>query len=637
MRGQTVSKEAEWLSVSVDSREDKNKRVQAYCRLSELYFYQDKTKFSNSFASAMSLHNDSLALEMGYLYYTEALQAAAKAQFQTALSKSIAAIEIARTFKDTELLISCYLVLSNVYSLKGLTLNATTAIFKALQLCESVGKEADQTFVHLFIAKNYLNVGQVQKANDHLQKVRVPLLATSFKGALPLHAIYAVQKARFYTQTAQWDSVKVFCTRAIGLAKDQRALRQEAEAHKIRGIAYLEEDSLRLSERYLKKAIGLFSNLDAALDVVDLYSYLGQIDLSQKKFKPALASLTKALQFAKSTRSMYVAQRMYKQLAIGSAYRSNYQEALNYYRQHTIVKDSIFSLDINRAITEIEVQHKTGILTREKEEQAEKIKNQQLAIQISKLKNNQNSYIIVGLLSGLLLLVIIGLLIFRQGALKTRIRETELEQRALRSQMNPHFMFNSLNSIQSLIATDKNAEASIYLAKFARLMRRILQNSREAYIPLSQEIEFLDNYIELEQKRFEESFDYQLDDSQIEDTHFVMIPPLVIQPFIENAIIHGLLRKSEKGTLKVTFSEHSPRLIKCCIEDDGIGRAASAVYKNNSQQQSLGVKITEQRLKYLTLKDKINEPFIQFIDLEDAQNKANGTQVELLLPIKYKV
>ena len=233
-------------------------------------------------------------------------------------------------------------------------------------------------------------------------------------------------------------------------------------------------------------------------------------------------------------------------------------------------------------------------------------------------------------------MVIIGLLVFRQDKLKTQIRETELEQRALRSQMNPHFMFNSLNSIQSLIATDNNAEASIYLAKFSRLMRRILQNSRQAYIPLRQEIEFLDNYIELEQRRFKEAFDYELNEERIEDAHFVMIPPLVIQPFIENAIIHGLLRKSEKGTLLVTFEDYNNTLMKCVIKDNGIGRKAAAAFKTDASQESLGIKITEQRLKYLTLKQKITEPFIQVIDLYDESENAVGTQVELLLPIKYK-
>lgn len=239
-------------------------------------------------------------------------------------------------------------------------------------------------------------------------------------------------------------------------------------------------------------------------------------------------------------------------------------------------------------------------------------------------------------MSGLIFIIIIGLLVFRQDKLKTRIRETELEQRALRSQMNPHFMFNSLNSIQSLIATDNNAEASIYLAKFSRLMRRILQNSRQAYIPLQQEMEFLDNYIELEQRRFKEAFDYELKEEGIEDAHFVMIPPLVIQPFIENAIIHGLLRQAKKGKLLVQFEEYNSTMIKCTIEDNGIGRQAAAAFKTDDKQESLGIKITEQRLEYLTLKDKVKGPFVHVIDLKDDQEQATGTRIELLLPIKYK-
>jgi sensor histidine kinase YesM len=140
----------------------------------------------------------------------------------------------------------------------------------------------------------------------------------------------------------------------------------------------------------------------------------------------------------------------------------------------------------------------------------------------------------------------------------------------------------------------------------------------------------------LEQRRFKEAFDYELDEMEIEDAHFVMIPPLVIQPVIENAIIHGLLRKSEKGTLLIQFEDYNNNMIKCTIKDNGIGRAAAAAFKTDESQESLGIKITEQRLRYLTIKEKMTGPFIQVVDLKDAAGNAIGTQVELLLPIKFK-
>jgi sensor histidine kinase YesM len=149
-------------------------------------------------------------------------------------------------------------------------------------------------------------------------------------------------------------------------------------------------------------------------------------------------------------------------------------------------------------------------------------------------------------------------------------------------------------------------------------------------------MEFLGNYIELEQRRFKEAFDYELEEEGIEDAHFVMIPPLVIQPFIENAIIHGLLRQAKKGKLVVRFEEYNSTLIKCTIEDNGIGRQAAAAFKTDDQQESLGIKITEQRLQYLTIKEKITGSFVHVIDLKDEAGNAAGTRIELLLPIKYR-
>jgi len=441
-------------------------------------------------------------------------------------------------------------------------------------------------------------------------------------------------------QKDAWTSANDLMKAGLELSKKMSNTRGIAYGNYALGLLSNYEQFNDQSIAYFKKSEAVYTELNDVIGIAQVLEGMAKVELDRGQYKSAESYLLKAMPIARNARAMVLTKDIYQTLSDVYQGNGNYKKAMDFYQKYQVVKDSIFNQDKNREIAEIQIKHKTRELERENAELEEK---NELIVQLNEknkrnqeLKNTQNRYTIFALIGGLLLIIIIGLLVFRQDKLKTQIRETELEQRALRSQMNPHFMFNSLNSIQSLIATDNNAEASIYLAKFSRLMRRILQNSRQAYIPLRQEIEFLDNYVELEQRRFKEAFDYELNEDGIEDAHFVMIPPLVIQPFIENAIIHGLLRKSEKGTLLIQFEDYNNNMIKCTIKDSGVGREAAAAFKTDESQESLGIKITEQRLRYLTIKEKITGPFIKVLDLKDTDGNAIGTQVELLLPIKFK-
>lgn len=208
-----------------------------------------------------------------------------------------------------------------------------------------------------------------------------------------------------------------------------------------------------------------------------------------------------------------------------------------------------------------------------------------------------------------------------------RLAESEIAM--LRSQMNPHFIFNSLNSVQKYIWENKEEDAAEYLASFAKLMRAILENSRHEYISLSREAEFLKLYIGLENRRANNSFNYivQIDESLSPEE--VSIPPMILQPFIENAIWHGLSKKKGKGTLLIAIRKKDDELI-CVVDDDGVGRPGAA--NPSPGKQSLGISITRQRIERLTenthrkasvsIRDKV-------IDGQPA-----GTEVTVILPLQ---
>jgi ligand-binding sensor domain-containing protein len=214
-----------------------------------------------------------------------------------------------------------------------------------------------------------------------------------------------------------------------------------------------------------------------------------------------------------------------------------------------------------------------------------------------------------------------------------KVEVSRIELKALRSQMNPHFIFNSLNSIQHYIFHTKSEEAIKYLNKFARLVRIILNNSEKPTVTVGDDIEALKLYLELEQMRFEDKFDYEVNIDATVDTDYDIMPPLLMQPYVENAILHGLNPKPGRGKLTISLTSENNYLI-CTITDNGIGREKAAEIKRTmpvNKHKSLGMKITEDRLKIL---NEVNNSqlSVNITDLKGANGEALGTRVELFVP-----
>jgi len=230
-------------------------------------------------------------------------------------------------------------------------------------------------------------------------------------------------------------------------------------------------------------------------------------------------------------------------------------------------------------------------------------------------------------------------------------KATELEMQALRSQMNPHFIFNSLNSINMFILENNKLQASEYLSKFSKLIRLILQNSQEASIPLERELEALQLYLELESLRFVDKFEYKIAVEDNIDTTMLKVPPLIIQPYAENAVWHGLMHlperspaarapgdgtragKKEKGHLEIDVYREDEMLLYKII-DDGIGRkkAAELKSKSASTQKSMGMRITAERIAMLQQQNKTS---ITITDLVLADGSPGGTEVLIAIPVVY--
>jgi sensor histidine kinase YesM len=220
-----------------------------------------------------------------------------------------------------------------------------------------------------------------------------------------------------------------------------------------------------------------------------------------------------------------------------------------------------------------------------------------------------------------------------QERLKMEKDMVRLEQKALRLQMNPHFIFNALNSIQGLIGTQDNKTARYYLAKFSKLMRLTLENSRDQRIPLDNEIRTLDNYMSLERFSSGEQFDFNIECTDDLDPEELMIPPMMIQPFVENAIIHGVSKIEHHGQIHVLFECKDDKII-CSISDNGIGRKKAAEVKSQKENhhKSTALVVTQERLDILNIGGN-GQKSLEIVDLYHDDGAAAGTKIMIRIPL----
>ena len=210
----------------------------------------------------------------------------------------------------------------------------------------------------------------------------------------------------------------------------------------------------------------------------------------------------------------------------------------------------------------------------------------------------------------------------------------DLEMQMLRTQMNPHFIFNSLNSINRFILQNNKNDAAEYLTKFSRLVRMILQNSQTAVITLEEELNALRLYLELEMLRFDHRFSYNFKIDDNVDISMIKVPPLIIQPFVENAVWHGLMPKEATGLLEIEIKEEANTLV-VKVSDDGVGRVTTKPDQNDhvKNHRSLGIEMTIQRIRMMYIDPQSISP-VTINDLTDADGQAAGTEVIIILPIR---
>ncbi len=315
----------------------------------------------------------------------------------------------------------------------------------------------------------------------------------------------------------------------------------------------------------------------------------------------------------------------------------NWRDAYDYYKLSSAVKDSLNEKEHSEKVSEILSKYEADkkekeivLLQKDKELQNGEIEKQKL------LRNS------IGAGAGVIALSSLFSFFFykrkrdaeqKQKETSLSLQVSETEMKALRSQMNPHFIFNALQSIQTFLMSHKSEEANIYLLKFSKLMRLVLENSQHSEVPLKNDMQALQLYMQLESIRLRHPFTYEFHIDESIDEENDTIPPLILQPFVENAIWHGLQYKPQPGHINIYISKKDNALY-ATVEDNGVGRDMSKKVRQPMliKKESLGMKLTEERLKILNELKKIKAQF-KITDLFTKENTPAGTRVELSLPV----
>jgi len=534
---------------------------------------------------------------------------------------------------------------------------------KALDLASSQGNHVSIIRAELALGWHYYRLREMntgikwfKQALDHTNKWDYPKGKQSALFGLGV----------IYGTLVSWENMYDYLHKFISLADSNTEQRWVADAYRLIGEYYRNKDEFQEAINNYQKTFDIaaemkdssimaiavnhmawayyeMGDLDKSLELyqknfeytlpqgrqqtlANIYGNIGNIYRDQERYPEALENYETSAEIAKESGDIFHLSWVYEDISMLYARMGDYKSAYDNFRLHSLYSDSLMSKSYQEKLFNTRLQY-------------EAVKKAQ-DLEMLNLRLERNRYLIYGLVAGIALLLILGtLLIFRSRYKATQRIEAmgrkilELTQANLRQQMNPHFIFNTLNSIQYYVFQNDKIASNNYMTKFASLIRKTLENSRNTSIPIQDELETLRLYLELEALRFKEKFSWSIEVDDEIDTLSYRIPTMLIQPYVENAITHGLMNKEDNGYILVKMEQKEDSIL-CTIEDNGIGRKRSRELQmeKNQNHVSLGTSITENRLRL------VHEVYgknmkVKYTDLVDEKGKACGTRVEISIPI----
>jgi len=548
-------------------------------------------------------------------------------QYEEAIHLHEKALTLAREITDSVLMAYSLNNLGVAYRRLDENEKAFNYHFEALKIAQNIGNVRNQAIAINSIGNIQLTLGNYNEAIEEFKKsLQIEIQA---KNPLGMAINYA-------NMGACWEGLDQL-DKAVPLYKKSLFYNREADSYtgmaicyNLLGNVYMKQGDYDRALGYLQRALSIHNKVKDKINVAENYITIGKILLKQRKADHALKSMQHGLDLAIAINSRYMMVQAWQAIAEAQSQKGQAKQAYQAMQNAFRIRDSLYVQQAGPQMAKMRTLYELN----KKDNQ---IKLLQQANQIKELKLTRQRLLALSAVI-ILLLVIVALFLYnRQRRIKAHRRILLYELQSLRSQMNPHFIFNSLNSIHKYIWSNEQEEASEYLAKFSRLMRLILENTRFRTVVLTNEIEFLHLYVGLEVVRCNDRFVPSIEVAEDLNPSEILVPSMIIQPFVENAIWHGLAHRDQAGgKLHIRFYKKEALLI-CEVEDNGIGRKRAKAIKAGkaSAHQSIGIQVTEARLQLLKMITKNKNTQVHVIDLENNNREPMGTKVILHLPLEY--
>jgi tetratricopeptide (TPR) repeat protein len=432
------------------------------------------------------------------------------------------------------------------------------------------------------------------------------------------------QLSGFHRELGDYQTAEELITKAISIFERHESTYYLIYAYSGLGDIYNQQDKLSLSIEFNNRAYTLAkaSNLKDMQGVS--LGNIGSVYLKLESGQEAVSYLERAVLILEEIESNDLLLECYRELSLAFSLVGDDKKALDIFTKYHNSDKQIYNIAKSNTIAELHTKYET-----EKKESEIASLSQQASIQSLQIKQ-KNQATLIGVIVLLLAFSIIYF-IYRHRSLKKQQSHTELEQRFLRSQLNPHFISNALMAVQNFMLKNQTEKAALYLAKFSKLMREILENSRQEFILVEDELQMLTNFMDIHKVRMNDAFDYKINIDENIDPETDTIPPMFVQPFIENAIEHGIINAKDKGFIELNFIKEG-EYISISVTDNGEGMIQSP--GKSEEHTSLSTTIIRERMDLFnkSLKNKIE---LLLGDYKNDQGEIQGTKVELKVPFSY--
>lgn len=545
------------------------------------------------------------------------------------------AIQNARRTSNKALLAECFHQQATTYKTFGQLELGVAKDILALQIATEIRNYRLISVFSIEIGRAQFSIHNLQEAEYYFKQA----LENAYKVDDDRYRGTAlVELATIYFSKKKYTDAIQNCQKAIAIFENLNNQEGLGGAYNILGIIYREQKEFVKAGSQFNKALIYYESIGDMKQIANVFHNVGTVFYAQKKYENALHYLNRSIEISKVNGPVSQMYNTYR--VISNVYKDlgQSQKALEYMNNYVNYIDSSATEQATGKIAELNELYRAEQRDRLILSQSDSLERQRQEKELTsaqlenvQLKSNFQMYVILGFV---LIIILSGVIFYNrwnQAKIKQQQREAEMSQTLLRTQMNPHFVFNAMSVIQSYIYENDTKNSSKFLVNFSRLMRLILENSSKEEIPIELEEEILQKYLETQKLRFEDRFEFRIfisDDLRAENA---MIPPMITQPFIENSIEHGQLHTiREGGFIHVHFRKNN-NMLEVIIEDNGIGRKGAEKNKKSRDHKSMAMNITYERISNLNKKYKTDG----YLAVED-YDKILQTGTKVLISLPYR-